>query len=251
MTKNAVLKSVLHGRKASIRHDTMLPRLAIVDPLLTLSCPPDVTAHVGLDTLCQVIEPFTSNAANPFTDALCREAILRASRSLRSAVADGQDVEAREDLCVASVMGGIALANAKLGAVHGYAAVLGGMFEVAPHGAICACLTPHVFAANAEKLQAAAALGDAGSTQARARLDRFEEVARIVTGSSAAGWRDGVAWLEALVRDTRVPSLGKLCGLQEAQIREAAQATSEASSTKGNPVLLSVEELEAILRRAL
>ena len=94
-----------------------------------LTCPPDVTAHVGLDTLCQVIEPFVSSGANPFTDAICRDGILRASRSLRKVVADGVDVEAREDLAIASSMGGIALANAKLGTVHGFAGVLGGMFE--------------------------------------------------------------------------------------------------------------------------
>ena len=251
VTKNAVLKSAVHGRKASMRHDWMLPRVAIVDPLLTISCPADVTAHVGLDTLCQVIEPFTSNAANPFTDALAKEAILRAARSLRAVVADGSNIEAREDLSVASVMGGLALANAKLGAVHGYAAVLGGLFEVAPHGALCACLTPHVFRANAERLAEQAARGDAGSALAQARLDRFDEVARIVTGSSAATWAEGAAWLQALVRDTRVPGLKLLCGLKEDQIAEVARATSEASSTKGNPVVLSLPDLEAILRRAM
>ena len=75
-TKNAVLKSNKFGRKASIRHDSMLPAVAIVDPLLTITCPSDVTAHVGLDTLCQLIEPYTCNLSNPFTDALCREGLF-------------------------------------------------------------------------------------------------------------------------------------------------------------------------------
>jgi len=247
-TKNAVIKCTILGRKASIRHDSMLPKVAIVDPVLTTSCPPDVTAHVGLDTLCQVIEPYCSNAANPFTDALTKEAILRASRSLRTVVSDGGDIEAREDLTVASVMGGLALANAKLGAVHGYAAVLGGMFEVAPHGAICATLLPHVFRKNAEKLAEGAATGDSAS---RVRLQRVVDVARIVTGNPQANWTDGVAWLDALVKDCRVPCLSDLCGLTSHQISEVAQATAEASSTKGNPVKLSVEDLEDILRKAL
>jgi len=179
-TKNAVLKSKTHGRKASIRHELMLPKVAILDPMLTMTCPPDVTAHVGLDTLCQVIEPYCSNAANPITDALCKEAILRASRSIRAAVSNGSDIEAREDLSIASFLGGLALANAKLGAVHGFAAVLGGMFDVAPHGAICAVLTPHVFRKNAERLAENSSSGD---ILARIRLQRFTDVARIVTGN--------------------------------------------------------------------
>ena len=109
----------------------MLPSVAIIDPELTMSCPADVTAHVGLDTLCQCIEPFVSNAVNPIVDAISREGILRASRSLRAAVADGeQDIVAREDMSIASVLGGLSLANAKLGAVHGYAAVIGGTMIV-------------------------------------------------------------------------------------------------------------------------
>lgn len=150
VTKNAVLKSVEKQRKASMRHNMMLPAVAIVDPLLTVTCPASTTAHVGLDALCQCIEPFVCNVPNPIVDALCREGILRASRSLRTAVADGDNIAAREDLSIASLFGGLALANAKLGLVHGYAGVLGGMFDTSPHGAICASLLPGVFRKNAE-----------------------------------------------------------------------------------------------------
>jgi alcohol dehydrogenase class IV len=144
-----------------------------------------VTAHVGLDTLTQLIEPFVSNAANPITDALAKEGILRASRSLRTVVANGEDLRAREDLSIASMLGGLCLANAKLGAVHGYAAVLGGLYETAPHGAICAVLLPYVFKANAEKLQFLTehcSPEHISSEEASVRLARFKEVARIVTG---------------------------------------------------------------------
>lgn len=191
VTKNAVLKSVKHGMKASIRHDTMLPRVAIIDPTLTISCPTDVTAHVGLDTLCQVIEPYVSNAASPFTDALARDGILRASRSLRAVVADGTNVEAREDLAIACVFGGMALANAKLGAVHGFAAVLGGMFDRAPHGAICASLLPAVFRANIVKLQAMAETGD---NEAERKLARYNTtlvpVNYFIVPSGLSRWRE-------------------------------------------------------------
>jgi len=247
VTKNAVLKSVEHGRKASMRHDTMLPLIAIIDPSLTITCPRQVTAHVGLDTLTQVIEPFISNAANPIVDALAKEGILRASRSLRAVVANGDDVTAREDLSIASVLGGLCLANAKLGAVHGYASVLGGIYETAPHGAICAVLLPYVFRANAEKLQL---LMDQGDQEAGMRLARFREVARIVTGLENATIAQGVCWLEILAKDLNVPSLSSICSIQRSDIREVAEATALASSTKGNPVVLTVNELEEILKKA-
>ena len=200
-TKNAVLKCTTKARKASMRDDAMLPDVAILDPCLTVSCPPDVTAHVGLDTLCQVIEPFTSCFANPIVDALSREGILRAARSLRRVVADGSDLEAREDLSIASLLGGQSLANAKLGAVHGFAAVLGGLFAKSPHGAICAALLPHVFRANTNKLSVLAEGGDAVAAHA---LARYTQVARMVTGNPSACALDGAVWLEALVRDLKV-----------------------------------------------
>ena len=172
---------------------------------------------------------------------------MRAARSLRAAVANGADMTAREDLSVASVLGGLCLANAKLGAVHGYASVLGGMFEYAPHGAICAALMPPVFRKNAEKL---AALAEAGDADARQRLARLADVARIVTGSDTATVAQGATWLETLVRDLAVPPLSQLCvGIQPGQLKEIAEATAVASSTKGNPVSLTVAELEEILRR--
>lgn len=247
-TKNAVLKSIKFARKASIRHDTMLPVIAIVDPTLTLSCSPATTAHVGLDTLCQLIEPFVSNAANPITDALTREGIRRAARSLRTAVINGQNIEAREDMSVASVLGGLALANSKLGAVHGFAAVLGGMFESAPHGAICAALLPHVMRKNAEKLTQLATEGD---RTAGVRLGRFEEVARMVTGIPDATVLQGVIWIEALVSDLEVPCVSRLCGMTSEQILEVCEATAQASSTKGNPIPLTVDELKEIMLKAL
>ena len=243
-TKNAVIKCKRSERKASMRSDMMLPSVAVVDPLLTMSCPPSVTTCVGLDALCQVIEPFVSCMANPMTDALAREGILRASRSLRMVVANGSNVEAREDLAIASVIGGLVLANAKLGAVHGYAGVLGGMIEPSPpHGAICAILLPHVFRKNAEKL---ATMNDELSQN---YLERFNEVARILTGNQDATAIDGALWLEALCNDLNVPKLGEF--MDESVINTVAEMTTKSSSTKGNPIELSVSELEEILHLAM
>jgi alcohol dehydrogenase class IV len=141
-TKNAVLASPEHGGvKASLRSLGMIPRIALVDPELTHGMPPEVTAATGLDALTQLIEPFTCNRPNPIVDGLCREGIARVARSLRRAWADGRDAAAREDMALASLYGGLALANAGLGAVHGFAGVAGGMFQ-APHGAVCAALLP-------------------------------------------------------------------------------------------------------------
>jgi alcohol dehydrogenase class IV len=150
-------------------------------------------------------------------------------------------------MSIASLLGGLCLANAKLGAVHGYASVLGGMYETAPHGAICAALLAPVYRKNAEKLAEAARGGD---RVAAMRLARFVEVARRVTGNPEATVWQGAAWLEALVLDLGVPPLSKICDIQASQVQEVAEATAIASSTKGNPVTLSVQELKDILLSA-
>ena len=141
VTRNAVLGSPEQGVKVSLRSPLMLPRAAIVDPELTLGLPPAITASTGLDALTQLIEPYVSSRANPFTDSLCLDGIRCASMSLSRAYTEGRDVEARTGMAYASLLGGLALANAGLGVVHGLAAPIGGMFD-APHGAVCAAILP-------------------------------------------------------------------------------------------------------------
>ena len=141
MTANAVLAAPEQRVKASLRHPQMVPRHAVVDPALTLACPPSVTAAAGMDALTQCLEPYVSRKANPATDGWARTGVLAAAAGLRRAYADGDDLDARTQMSLASLMGGLALANAKLGAVHGFAGVLGGMTD-ARHGAICAALLP-------------------------------------------------------------------------------------------------------------
>jgi alcohol dehydrogenase class IV len=241
VTKNAVLISTAHGVKASLRHDSLLPALALVDPELTLAMPPDVTAATGLDALTQCLEPYVSCQHNPLTDALALEGMRRGARSLSRAFRDGADLAAREDMALCSLFGGLALANAKLGAVHGFAAPIGGKFE-SPHGAVCARLLPLVMEANVAALRQR----DARSPI----LPRFERVARVLTGNEAASIADGVAFVRELAAELGVPGLATY-GMTSAHVAEVVAQASAASSMKGNPVVLSAAELTGVLERAL
>jgi alcohol dehydrogenase class IV len=241
VTKNAVLASPEHRVKVSLRSNLTLPRLAVVDPELTYSMPPALTASTGLDALTQVIEPYVSNKANPLTDAICREGIRRGALSLRRAYEKGSDAVAREDMAITSLFGGLALANAKLGAVHGFAGPMGGMFH-APHGAICGQLLPHVMAVNVQALQKRGQGGDA--------LRRYDEVAQLLIGTPRATAHDGVSWMQALCAALDVPPLSAH-GVTEGDFPLIIEKAAKSSSMKGNPVKLTVEEMEEILKRAL
>jgi alcohol dehydrogenase class IV len=237
VTRNAVLLSPEHRVKVSLRHPMMLPRLAIVDPALTDSLPPAVTASTGLDALTQLIEPYVGARANPLSDSICIEGIKRA-RSLRRAYTN--DPAGRDDMCVASLFGGMALANAGLGAVHGFAAPVGGMFD-APHGAVCAALLPHAMEIN---LRALRQRGPAGITQ------RFDDVARILTDDPRARAEEGIAWVTALCRDLEIPGL-RTYGITEEHADDLCDKASVSSSMKANPVVLTKEELRELVVKAL
>jgi alcohol dehydrogenase class IV len=240
VTRNAVLAVPDHRVKVSLRSPLMLPRVAIVDPELTCDLPPTLTAFTGLDALTQNIEPFLSRRATPLTDGVCREGIRRAARSLRAACEDGRNMDAREDMAIASLCGGLALANAGLGAVHGLAGPIGGMFT-APHGAVCAALLADVLSINLEALTARAS-----DSPARARAD---EVARLLTGREDATAWDGVAWLSALTEALRIPGLSTW-GITSADFPGIVDQAARSSSMAGNPVALTAEELTAALADA-
>jgi alcohol dehydrogenase class IV len=246
-TANAVLAVPSHQVKASLRSPLMLPRVALVDPLLTVSCPPPVTAASGLDALTQCLEPFVSIQATPLTDGLAREGLRRAGTGLRAAYADGADITARSDMAICSLLGGMALANAKLGAVHGLAGVIGGTADV-PHGVACAALLAPVIEANVRALRAGR-VAEPGPPAA-AVLDRYTEVARLLTGHPAASVEDGLAWIRETLTLLRVPGLAAF-GLGSRQAGEIAAKALVSSSMKGNPVPLSQADLEAILLQAL
>lgn len=241
VTRNAVLASPEHRVKASLRSPHMLPALAVVDPELTLDLPPALTASTGLDALTQLIEPYVSHRANPMTDLFCVEGLRLAASALRRAWRDGHDLAARTDMAFASLLGGLALANAGLGAVHGFAAPLGGMFD-APHGALCAALLPHAMRVNIAALRAAAPQPDA--------LPRYAAVARTLTGRADATPEDGAAWVEGLCRDLEIRPLGAY-GVHPADVPALADMAARASSMRANPIVLTRGQLEELLTRAL
>ncbi len=215
VTRNAVLGSPERKVKVSMRSALMLPTVALVDPEIVC-----VRTATGLDALTQLIEPFVSNRANPMTDALCREGMLRVARSLRRAV-EMDDAAAREDMALAAMFSGMALANAGLGAVHGFAAPLGGMYD-APHGALCAALLPHVFAVN----------------KRRAASERFAEVEQTVGD------------LAELCEALHIPPL-RTYGVKREDFPVLIEKAAASNSMKGNPVQLTGDELREILERAL
>jgi alcohol dehydrogenase class IV len=240
VTRNAVLEAPEQRVKVSLRSHLMLPDIALVDPELTLSVPPRVTASTGFDALSQVIEPFVSNRTNPITDGLCREGIRRSARSLRRAYEHGDDLAAREDLCLTSLFGGMALANAKLGAVHGFAGPIGGAFH-SPHGETCAALLPHVMAVNIRALRARQPSSSA--------LARYAEVARLLTDRPQAAPEDGIAWVRELAAALTIPGL-RSYGVTPSDFATLADKANLASSMQGNPIALEREELLAILEAA-
>jgi alcohol dehydrogenase class IV len=241
VTRNAVLAVPDRRVKVSLRDPRMLPRAAIVDPELTFELPSGLTSQTGLDALTQLVEPFLSVRATPLVDALCRDGISRAARSLRTACANGTDAAAREDMALASLFGGLALANAGLGAVHGLAGPVGGMFQ-APHGAVCAALLPHVMAANLCALRARAPESES--------LQRIDEIARLLTGGADAPADEAVRWLTDLVRDLAIPRLSAW-GIARADLPEIVGQAAQSSSMKGNPIALTHDELTAALSAAL
>jgi alcohol dehydrogenase class IV len=240
-TRNAVIASPEHRVKVSLRGLTILPTIAIVDPELTYSMPPSVTASTGLDALTQIIEPFVSAKANPLTDAICRDGLARIARSLRIAYRRGENAEARLDMSLAGLYGGMALANASLGVVHGFAGVIGGMFP-SPHGAVCAALLAASIEAN---------VGAFRERQAEhGALRRYEEIARILTGDPKATAGDGAAWIRKVCLELAVPPL-LAYGLTREDFDVILDKSAGASSMKANPIALTRRELEGILAKSL
>jgi alcohol dehydrogenase class IV len=241
VSRNAVLGAPEFGVKVSLRSPHMLARLAVIDPTLTYSLPPNITASTGLDALTQLIEPFVCISPNPMTDAITREGMKRVARSLVQAYQHGDDESARCDMSIAALFSGLALANAKLGGVHGFAGVLGGILN-APHGAICARLLPYVMSVNVRALSERDPQSET--------LHRYDEVAQILIGSSAARAADGIRWVTEVSSDLNIPRLSTY-GFRSEDFPGIIEKSAQASSMKGNPIALTVEEMEEVLERAL
>jgi alcohol dehydrogenase class IV len=241
VTRNAVLGSPEHQVKASLRSPLMLAKVASIDPDLTLDLPRDVTVNTGLDALTQVIEPYVCTRANPFTDAFCLEGMKRIAACLARAVRNGQDRPARESMSFASLLGGLALANAGLGVVHGFAAPLGGMLN-APHGGLCAAVLPHAITVNIRALRERSAGAES--------LERYHEAARTLTANGNAQAEDCARYVAELCQQLSAPSL-RSYGFKREQIPDLVEKAAKASSTKSNPIQLTADELTEIAERAL
>jgi alcohol dehydrogenase class IV len=240
VTRNAVLSADL--TKASLRSAALLPRIAIVDPDLLMGLPQSSIASGGLDALSQVLEPFLSARANPFTDALAQDGMKRSARSLRRAWNEGMDSDAavREDLALVSLFGGLCLANSGLGAVHGFAAALGARLQ-APHGAVCGALLAATFETNWKALR--------NRDPQHPALTRMDEVARLLTGDPMASPEGAVVWLMDLTDALGVPGLARY-GMTDSQIPVLVEAAKKASSMRANPIALTDGELAGILARS-
>jgi alcohol dehydrogenase class IV len=241
VTRNAVIGSPAHGVKASLRSPAMLAKVAIIDPELTYTLPPAQTAASGMDALTQLIEPFTCNQPSPIVDALCDDGIRLAARNLATAYQDGKNPLAREAMSLASLYGGMALANARLGAVHGFAAPIGGA-RPAPHGAVCARMLPVVMETNIKALRER----EPNSPY----LERYRRVAGLVTGDDLAEPEAGVNWIYSLREQLEIPPLSSY-GFTNGDIADLVEKASQASSMKGNALKLTRQEMEQILAQSL
>lgn len=241
VTYNAVIFSPEHQVKVSLRNPMLVPRVALIDPGLLASVPLDVAVASGLDALTQLIEPYTCIAPNPLVDPLCVEGIRRMARSFWDSLQRPPDSRALEDVAFSALLSGFALANAKLGAVHGIAGPLGGLLGI-PHGVICARLLPVVMEKNIQALQ-----NGKGNPEI---LSRYRAIAQILTGRSSAQPEEAVEWITHVVEEFHVPRLGQY-GLNASHFPFLVDRSSKASSMKGNPVPLEPKEIEEILQKVI
>ena len=237
VTRNAVIGVEDHKLKVSLRSQYMLPKVALIDPELSTSMPPKVTASTGMDAITQLIEPYVSNQANPITDAFCQVGLEYAAASIREVYHDGLDIGARAKMSLASLFSGFALANANLGAVHGFAGLLGGMYPT-PHGEICASLLPAVLKVNIRALQKINSKSD--------YLSRYERIAETLTGNVECNAEDAVEFIAQLKSDLQIHPLSQF-GVLEVDYPEIIVKAASSSSMKGNPVMLTPEEMYTIL----
>ena len=240
-TKNAVLSIVgKDGFKKSLRHESFVPDIALVDPALTTSCPAEITAACGMDAFTQLLESYVSVNASPMTDALCLSGLEHLKRGLPGTIKEPGDLSARSSLSYAAMVSGMALANAGLGVVHGFASRLGGYFDI-PHGVICGTLAGSATRANILKLKGE---GDPART-----LQKYARVGKILSGKDLGQeelCQELVLTLEAWTDELKIPRLGQY-GIQLADVNDLADKTDQ----KYNPISLSIEEMRGILKERI
>jgi alcohol dehydrogenase class IV len=240
ITRNSVILVPEGKVKVSMRGKGMVAAIALIDPELTYSLSPETTATTGMDALTQVIEAYMSNSANPISDAYAIEGIRRGAESVLKAFQHGRDEEARENMVLTALFSGIALSQAGLGAVHGFAGVIGGLTD-APHGAICACLLSSVLRANFEEINKKIDDNDS--------LIRFSKISQILTGTSAASPQSAIQWIRDLCKKLEIKGLSSL-GVKMEDFDSIVQKAVVSSSMKKNPVILSEDALHRILNES-
>lgn len=240
VTKNAVISSKKDKFKKSIRHNYLIPRIALISPELSYSQPPWVTSSCGMDALTQLIEPYVSIKSNPLIDSICIKGIGLVANSLLPAYLDGNNELSRNNMSLASLFSGIALANAGLGAVHGIAGALGGLFEI-PHGVACAAILPYVFQENIKGIIKREGLAEG--------IKKYVIISQILTNSNEKNEiksiEKGVDYLKELKRKLKIPSLSNF-GIKKDDVPSIIKMCG-GTSMKTNPVLLSDDEIENIL----
>ena len=240
-TKNAVISHIGEdGYKKSLRHDNFIPEVALIDPELMLSCPPDITAAAGMDAFTQLVESYLSKKANPVTDALAVDGINRLIHSLEKAVNHPQSIHAREDLAYAALISGITLANSGLGVVHGFAQPLGSLFTI-PHGVVCATLMGAANTITIEKILA--------SGEKSVALGKYSTLGRMIArreDSDVSLAETFAEYVDELTEKLNIPLLSKY-GVGEQHIEKIVSFTG----LKEHPVKLTKEELVIILRERI
>lgn len=240
VTKNAVIAVPDRKVKVSMRGRGMVARIALIDPELTFNLPSEITASTGMDALTQVIEAYMSNSANPISDAYALEGIRLGAQSILKAYQNGGDERARENMALTALFSGLALSQAGLGAVHGFAGVIGGMTH-APHGAICACLLPAVLSANFKEISKKGNDNDL--------LIRFTRFSQIVTGNFVASPQSAIRWIRDLIRKLKIKGLSHL-GVMKDDFKNFVPKAIVSSSMKKNPVNLDEDALLSILEES-
>ncbi|GAB4375638.1 MAG: iron-containing alcohol dehydrogenase [Spirochaetales bacterium] len=239
-TKNAVISRIgPDGFKKSLRHDHYVPDLSLVDPGLTIPCPPDITAASGLDAITQLLEAYTCTRANPFTDGLALKALELAGKGFLAAYRDGSNLEARSQMAYAAYVSGICLAQAGLGVVHGIASPMGGLFPI-PHGVVCGTL---LVSATRFTVARAMRIDDPSEDSV---LKRYARAGIALSGKDAGSDNGNAALLvntlERFSAETHMPTLREL-GLEKSDLSRIASRTN----AKYHPIPLTEEDIESIL----
>ena len=247
-TKNAVLS--MHGPdgyKKSFRDEALVAQVALVDPDLLATCPPEVIAANGMDAFTQLLESFVSARANPFTDALAWSGMQAVHEGFFAAWQGGDSSEAkqgRERMAYAALLSGITLAQAGLGSVHGLASPLGAHFPI-PHGVVCGTLVAVATEMNIRALRE--------RTPESPALEKYAKVGELLSENfprnRQEAWDALIATLNAWTESLHIPVLGSY-GVREEHVSKIV-AGSRGSSMKTNPILLTDEEIAQVLRSRL